>query len=100
MTDLMRLEIIYNEGYYFDAEFEILKPLYDLFNRKEKFVGCNEIPRFKDFYKLSNGFFGATKKNPIVSRLLTKKSLDSINFESPEGGMKLTRIFKKCYKTI
>ena len=49
MTDLMRLEIIYNEGgFYFDTTFEILKPLYNLLNRKERFVGCNEIPRFKD----------------------------------------------------
>ena len=44
ITDLMRLEIVYrNGGYYFDTTFEILKPLYNIFNRNEKFIGCNEI---------------------------------------------------------
>jgi len=81
MTDLMRLEIIYNEGgFYFDTTFEILKPLYNLLNRKERFVGCNEIPRFKDFSYLSNSFFGATKNNPILKRLLSKKYLHTIDF--------------------
>ena len=47
ITDLMRLEIIYTHGgYYFDTTFEILKPMYNLFNKKYKFVGCNEVPRF------------------------------------------------------
>ena len=33
ITDLMRLEIVYNYGgYYFDTTFEILKPLYNLLN--------------------------------------------------------------------
>ena len=52
MTDLMRLEIIYNHGgFYFDTTFEILKPMYNLFNKKKyKFIGCNEVPRFKDHY--------------------------------------------------
>ena len=32
ITDLMRLEIIYNHGgFYFDTTFEILKPMYQLF---------------------------------------------------------------------
>ena len=84
MTDLMRLEIIYNEGgYYFDTTFEILKPLYNILNREEKFVGCNEIPRFKDFHYLSNSFFGATKNNIILKRLLSKPFLDNINFSNP-----------------
>jgi mannosyltransferase OCH1-like enzyme len=81
ITDLMRLEIIYrNSGYYFDTTYECLKPLYDLFNRKEKFVGCNEssYPLHKLSY-LSNSFFGATKGNPILKRLLTKKSLGAID---------------------
>ena len=81
ITDLMRLEIVCNQGgYYFDTTFEILKPLYRLLNRKEKFVGCNEYPRFKNADILSNSFFGATKNNPILKRLLTKKKLDKINF--------------------
>lgn len=82
ITDLMRLEIIYNQGgYYFDTTFEILKPLYNILNkRKYKFIGCNEVPRFKDYHILSNSFFGATKNNVIIKRLLTKKKLDNIDF--------------------
>jgi hypothetical protein len=81
ITDLMRLEIVYNEGgYYFDTTFEILKPLYNLFNKsKYKFVSCNEVPRFKDYPKLSNSFFGATPGNPILKRLLQKKRLDKVD---------------------
>tara|TARA_B110000285_G_C14978379_1_gene540078 strand:+ start:67 stop:918 length:852 start_codon:yes stop_codon:yes gene_type:complete len=83
MTDLMRLEIVYTHGgYYFDTTFEILRPMYNLLNKKQKFVGCNEVPRFKDHNILSNSFFGATKKNPILKRLLSKRSLNTINFES------------------
>ena len=82
-TDLLRLELIYNEGgYYFDTTFECLKPLYSLFNTKAQFIGCNEVPRFKDFYALSNSFFGATKGNPILRRLLAKNKLDNIDFRS------------------
>ena len=82
ITDLMRLEIIYNHGgFYFDTTFEILKSMYNLFNKKKyKFIGCNEVPRFKDHYILSNSFFGATKGNVILKRLLQKDSLNSIDF--------------------
>ena len=82
ITDLMRLEIVYNTGgYYFDTTFEILKPMYQLFNKKQyKFVGCNEVPRFKDHNILSNSFFGATKGNAILSRLISKNYLDTIDF--------------------
>ena len=82
ITDLMRLEIIYNHGgYYFDTTFEILKPMYNLLNKsKYSFVGCNEVPRFKDHGSLSNSFFGATPKNPIIKRLLLKGKLNSIDF--------------------
>ena len=81
ITDLMRLEIVYNHGgYYFDTTFEILKPLYKLFNRKEKFVGCNEYPRFKKAPILSNSFFGAVKHSVILKRLLSKKKLEKIDF--------------------
>ena len=82
-TDLIRLELIYNNGgYYFDTTFSCLKPLYNLFNCKNKFVGSNEVPRFKDINFLSNSFFGATKGNPILKRLLNKKSLNKIDFRS------------------
>ena len=82
ITDLMRLEIVYNHGgYYFDTTFEILKPLYNLLNKKKyTFVGCNEIPRFKVADILSNSFFGAIKGNHILKRLLSKKKLNKINF--------------------
>jgi len=81
ITDLMRLEIVYNHGgYYFDTTFEILKPLYSLLNKEETFVGCNEYPRFKNADILSNSFFGATKGNPILKRLLSKHKLNKINF--------------------
>lgn len=83
ITDLMRLEIVYNHGgYYFDTTFEILRPMYNVLNKKYKFVGCNEIPRFKNVPFLSNSFFGAIKKSPIISRLLTKKKLNKIRFDS------------------
>ena len=55
ITDLMRLEMIYHGGYYFDTTFEILKPMYKLLNNKYKFVGCNGH-RFKNVGFLSNCF--------------------------------------------
>jgi hypothetical protein len=83
ITDLMRLEIVYTHGgYYFDTTFEILKPMYNLLNKKYKFVGCNEVPRFKNVDFLSNSFFGAIPKSPILKRLLSKKKLNNINFSS------------------
>jgi hypothetical protein len=84
ITDLMRLEIVYREGgFYFDTTFEILKPMYNLLNKKYKFVGCNEVQRFKRMSFLSNSFFGAIPKSPILKRLLSKSYLNSIDFSSP-----------------
>ena len=82
ITDLMRLEIVYNHGgYYFDTTFEILKPMYNLLNKEGvHFVGCNEIPRFNNVHILSNSFFGATKGNIILKRLLSKTRLNNIDF--------------------
>jgi len=82
ITDLMRLEIVYrNGGYYFDTTFEILKPMYNILNkRKKRFVGCNEVPRFRDYDILSNSFFGATPNNPILKRLLSENRLSNIDF--------------------
>jgi mannosyltransferase OCH1-like enzyme len=83
ITDLMRLEIVYrNGGFYFDTTFEILRPMYQLFNKKTKFVGCNEVPRFKNVSFLSNSFFGAIKNSPILRRLLSKSKLNKIRFDS------------------
>ena len=85
ITDLMRLEILYREGgFYFDTTFEILKPMYNLLNKNKKFIGCNEVPRFKNHYDLSNSFFGSSQKNIILKRLLSKKYLDSIDFLSDQ----------------
>ncbi len=86
ITDLMRLEIVYNHGgFYFDTTFEILKPMYTLLNKRQhRFIGCNEVPRFKDYGKLSNSFFGATKHNVILKRLLLKKNLNTIDFLDPQ----------------
>lgn len=86
ITDLMRLEIVYNHGgFYFDTTFEILKPMYTLLNKpKYRFIGCNEVPRFKNYGKLSNSFFGATKHNVILKRLLLKKNLNMIDFYNYE----------------
>jgi len=83
ITDLMRLEIVYrNGGFYFDTTFEILRPMYHLLNKKTKFVGCNEVPRFKNVSFLSNSFFGAIKNSPILKRLLSKSKLNKIRFDS------------------
>ena len=36
ITDLMRLEIVYREGgFYFDTTFEVLKPMYNLLNKRK-----------------------------------------------------------------
>ena len=88
----MRLEIIYNYGgYYFDINFEILPSkgnhtIYNLLNStKKRFVGCNEIPvEFEEWPYLSNSFFGATKHNPIMKRLLSKEYLQTIDIQSGE----------------
>jgi len=85
ITDLMRLEIIYNHGgFYFDINFEILKPMYNILNKKKKFIGCNEIPRFKRESSLSNSFFGAVKSSVILKRLLSKPYLDTIDFSNDQ----------------
>ena len=82
ITDLMRLEIVFREGgYYMDTTFQCLKPLYSLFNCKESFVGCNEVPSEKVNF-LSNSFFGSTKNNPILKRLLSVSNLNKIDFRS------------------
>lgn len=83
ITDLMRLEIVYREGgYYFDTTFQCVKPLYPLLNCKEAFVGCNEVPQFSKVDFLSNSFFGSTKHNPILKRLLSLSKLNNIDFRS------------------
>ena len=83
ITDLMRLEIIYREGgYYFDTTFQCVKPLYPLLNCKGSFVGCNEVSQFSKVNFLSNSFFGSTKGNIILKRLLSVSRLNKIDFRS------------------
>lgn len=90
ITDLMRLEIIYTHGgYYFDVNFEILPKrrkhtMFHLLNStKKKFVGCHEVP-LKSWDFLSNSFFGATKRNVILKRLLSKSYLNDIDFTNSD----------------
>jgi hypothetical protein len=84
ISDLMRYEIVFNEGgYYFDANMFLMKDIIKLFNRKEKFVGCNELGRnLSESEILSNSFFGAIPSSPILKRLLSKSFLDSLELQS------------------
>ena len=84
VSDLMRYEIVNTHGgYYFDANMFLLKDISKLFNRKEKFVGCNELgPNMKKTPILSNSFFGAVAKSPVLKRILNKKFLDSIDLRT------------------
>ena len=98
ITDLMRLEIVYTHGgYYFDTTFEILKPMYKLLNKKNKFFGCNEVPRFKNVGFLSNSFFGATKHNIILNRMLKKNVLDKIDFYEQDVALETGPGFLRTY---
>ncbi len=84
ISDLMRYEIVFNEGgYYFDANMFLIKDISKLLDRSEKFIGCNELGRdIKKSPILSNSFFGAIKNSPILKRLLTKKYLNSLNLKT------------------
>jgi hypothetical protein len=84
VSDLMRYEIVNTHGgYYFDANMFLLKDISKLFNRKEKFVGCNELgPNMEKSPILSNSFFGAVPKSPVLKRILNKKFLDSIDLRT------------------
>lgn len=107
VADLMRYEIVNTHGgYYFDANMFLLKDISKLFNRKEKFVGCNELgPNMKKSPILSNSFFGAIPKSPVLKRILNKKFLDSIDlrtldvdFETGPGALRyILNIDKDSY---
>ena len=82
-----------------------MKPLYSLFNKKKiSFVGCNEFPRFKNSSSLSNSFFGATKGNVILKRLLSKRKLNKIDLRSAvvseETGPALFKVGNPVYLII
>ena len=84
ISDLMRYEIVYNEGgYYFDANMFLIKDITDLFQRKEKFVGCNELGNNIEHSPiLSNSFFGAIPKSPILKRLLSQSFLKAMDLKT------------------
>ena len=86
ISDLMRYEIVFREGgYYFDANMFLLKDITKLFQRKEKFIGCNELgPNLKKSPILSNSFFGAIPKSPILKRLLSTSFLDKLDLRTLE----------------
>ena len=107
VADLMRYEIVNTHGgYYFDANMFLLKDISKLFNRKEKFVGCNELgTNMKKSPILSNSFFGAVPNSPVLKRILNKKFLDSIDlrtldvdFETGPGALRyILNIDKDSY---
>ena len=88
VADLARYEIIYRYGgVYLDSLFEISKKLWPaILAQKSTFVGANEDPcglRCQDdgkFY-LSNGFFAAVPRHPILARLVDLDFLENINFQ-------------------
>ena len=84
IADLMRYEIVYTEGgYYFDANMFLLKDITKLFDRKEKFVGCNELgTNLKQSEILSNSFFGAIPKSPVLGRLLSQSYLNKLDLRT------------------
>ena len=84
ISDLMRYEIVFNEGgYYFDANMFLLKDITKLFNRNETFVGCNELGRnMEESEILSNSFSGRSKGSPVLKRLLTPRFLKGLDLRT------------------
>ena len=84
ISDLMRYEIINTHGgYYFDANMFLMKDITKIFQRKETFVGCNELGT--NLHKseiLSNSFFGSIPDSPVLKRLLSKSFLESMDIQS------------------
>ncbi len=84
ISDLMRYEIVNTHGgYYFDANMFLVKDITKLFQRKETFVGCNELgTNLQKSEILSNSFFGSIPNSPILRRLLSKSFLESMDIQS------------------
>ena len=84
ISDLMRYEIVNTHGgYYFDANMFLVKDITKLFQRKEIFVGCNELgANLQKSEILSNSFFGSIPNSPVLKRLLSKSFLESMNIQS------------------
>lgn len=81
ISDLMRYEIVNREGgYYFDVNMFLVKDITKLFQRKETFIGCNELgSKIAKSEILSNSFFGSIPRSPILKRLLSKSFLDNMD---------------------
>ena len=94
ISDLMRLEIVYNYGgYYMDTNMEIIQSLENILPPPGKtMVVANQEPcglKCKaggEFY-LSNGFFGATKGNYMLKRATAAKNLNEIDFTNKHINM-------------
>ena len=89
IADLMRLEILYNQGgVYIDTTAECLKNFDKLFNNIDyTFVVSNEDPCgfdciSNDRHYVSNSFIASTKKNPILKKILEKRNLNKIDLYS------------------
>lgn len=90
IADLMRLEILYqNGGVYIDSTAECLQNLDCLLDDKNyKFVLSNEDPcglkctNFDGDYYISNSFIASTKKNNVLRKILSKNNLNKIDLFS------------------
>ena len=90
IADLMRLEILYqNGGVYIDTTAECLKNLDKLFNKQNiTFAISNEDPcefncvNSEGEHYISNSFIASSKKNPILKKILSKKILSNIDLYS------------------
>lgn len=86
ISDLMRYEILYNEGgYYFDCNMYLLKDITSLFSRHEPLILCNELgTNLQKSDIISNSFIGAIPKSPVIGRLISRSFLKNINLHNPQ----------------
>ena len=91
IADLMRLEIIAREGgFYFDVKTELFSSPDKFYPSRRKtfnLILANESPcglecKSANKYYLSNSFFAAPQKHPLIEELLIKEKLEKINFTS------------------
>lgn len=85
-SDLMRYEILYHHGgFYFDTNIELLQPIETILPNFEKytFILCHEHKNLENLESISNGFFACTKNNIYLKKILSRQSLDAIDFNNP-----------------
>ena len=105
ICDLLRLEILHKYGgLYADATLEPLQNFDTLLNEQDKFVISNEDPCGLDCYAskykkkyISNSFISSTANNPILTRMLSKKSLDNIDFYSTKVNLETGPFFVRSH---